>query len=68
LYDVEYINPQDGRVSILPFGHHNLQATSEANLIGLAEHHEALANEYRELAKQSRTEGSRTQAAADKKE
>jgi hypothetical protein len=54
---VEYRHPEEGRMYTLPFGLHNLQLTSEANLIWLAEHHEALAKEYRELAQ-----------AADKKE
>jgi hypothetical protein len=53
LYDVEYTNPADGQLYTMPIGHHNLQATSEANLIKLAEHHESLAREYRVLAGQA---------------
>ena len=59
---VEYMHPWEGRMYTMPFGLHNLQLTSETNLIALAKHHEALAKEYWELVKQSRTE------AADKKE
>ncbi len=53
LYDVEYQNPADGQIYNRPLGHHNLQATSEANLIKLAEHHEILAANFRALAEQA---------------
>jgi hypothetical protein len=53
LYDVEYQNPADGQIYNRPLGHHNLQATGEANLIKLAEHHETLATNFRALAKQA---------------
>jgi hypothetical protein len=51
IYYVEYTNPADGKTHVMPLGHLNLQATSEADLNKLAEHHESLAREYRELAK-----------------
>jgi hypothetical protein len=37
---VEYKNPQDGQTYVMPIGHHNLQSTSEANLIEIAEYHD----------------------------
>jgi hypothetical protein len=48
--DVEYKNPQDGKTYVMPLGHLNLQPTSKANLIKLAEYREAQAKEYWELA------------------
>jgi hypothetical protein len=53
IYYVEYTNPADGKSHTMPFGHLNLQDTSEADLNKLAKHHESLASEYRELAKQA---------------
>jgi hypothetical protein len=51
---VEYENPHDGRVYVLPFGLNNLQPTSYQSLIDLAEFHENLATQYRELAEQAK--------------
>jgi hypothetical protein len=53
IYYVEYVNPQDGKTHVMPLGHLNLQDTSEADLNKLAEHHENLAKQYRELAQQA---------------
>ena len=50
LYYVKYKNPVDGQIYTMPIGHHNLQATSEANLIEMADYHESLAAEFRHLA------------------
>ena len=50
LYYVEYKNPQDGQNYNMPIGHHNLQLTSEVNLIEIAEYHESIAAECRRMA------------------
>jgi hypothetical protein len=53
IYYVEYVNPADGQRHTMPLGQHNLQATSDADLNKLAEHHENLAVQYRELARKA---------------
>lgn len=50
LVDVEYVSPNNGQTYLYPYGRHNLQETSAAGLIALAEHYEAKAREFRQLA------------------
>ena len=50
MVDVEYVSPNDGATYTMPYGRHNLQETSAASLITLAEHYEAMAKYFRELA------------------
>ena len=50
MVDVEYVSPNDGQTYVYPYGRHNLQETSAAGLIALAEHYEKKAKEFRELA------------------
>ena len=47
---VEYFDFKNAQVVTMPFGIHNLQPTSEANLIEIAEFHESMAVECRRKA------------------
>ena len=50
LVDVEYVDPLEGTTECFPFAAYNLGPGDPASLIAMAERHEALARELRELA------------------
>ncbi|MBI4707628.1 MAG: hypothetical protein HY761_06860 [Candidatus Omnitrophica bacterium] len=50
LVDVEYVYPRDGQTYNMLFGRHNLEETSANGLLVMADHYEAMAKYFRELA------------------
>ena len=54
LADVEYEDPRDGQVHVMPFGTANLSPGSPAALLEMAERYETLASELRQLAREVR--------------
>ncbi len=50
LVDVAYTNPKNGNKYIRPFGVHNLELTTLANLLNLSQHHKRLAADFDSLA------------------